>query len=238
MDTSVLEELGLSKGEVKIYLTLLELGETKVGQVIEKSGMASSAVHNSLNILIDKGLISYIKKGKIKFYRAVPPKQIIDFIEEKKKKVLEILPELEIRQKKAKEKQEAEIFEGWKGITSLLHIMIEDAKKGDEYLFFSADVNEKNEEIQEFFRRYDLKRKEKGLTAKGLVPKYLKKLFIGRPLKIKCPNSPIPTNMAICNNNVAIISWEEKPIGYLINSNQIADIFRKFFYEIWDKTKS
>ena len=122
MDASILEDLGLSKGEIKVYLTLLELGTTKVDQIIEKSGMASSAVHNSINTLIDKGLISYIKKGKIKFYQAVPPKQLIDFIEEKKKKVLEILPELEMKQKLAKEKQETEIFEGIKGITTMLNL--------------------------------------------------------------------------------------------------------------------
>ena len=65
MDTTTFENLGLSQGEIKIYLTLLELGSTKVGLIIEKSNMASSAVHNSLNALLDKGFISYIKKGKI-----------------------------------------------------------------------------------------------------------------------------------------------------------------------------
>jgi len=237
MDTSVLEDLGLSKGEIKVYLTLLEIGETKVGQVIEKSGMASSAVHNSLNILIDKGLVSYIKKGKIKFYQSVPPKQLVSFIEDKKKKVLEILPELEMRQKKQEEKQEAEIFEGVKGVTSMLTLMIEDTKKGEEYLFFSMNVKERNKEIQEFFKRYDLKRKEKGLVIKGLVPKDMKEFFEGRTfLKVKYSKFPIPANIGICNDIVTIISWEKKPVGYLINSKQIAEIYRKFFYEIWDKS--
>ena len=54
MDTSLLEDIGLSKGEIKVYLTLLNLGNTKVGYIIEKSGMASSAVHNAINTLIEK----------------------------------------------------------------------------------------------------------------------------------------------------------------------------------------
>ena len=89
MDISILEELGLSKGEAKLYLTLLQIGESKVGGIIGKSNMASSAVHNSVNSLINKGIVSYIKKGKIKFYQAVPPKQLIEFIEGKKKRFLE-----------------------------------------------------------------------------------------------------------------------------------------------------
>ena len=236
MEILALEELGLSKGEIKTYLTLLELGETKVGNIIEKSGMVSSAVHNSINSLIEKGLISYIKKGKIKFYQAVPPKQLINFIEEKKKRVLEILPELESKQKKVKEKQEAEIFEGIKGIIAMLNLLIEDTKKEDEYLFFAVNVNQENKEIQEFFSMYDIKRKSKGLIIKGLATKEIKNLFIKRKLlKMKYPNFPIPSNTSICNDKIAFFSWEEKPVGYLIKSKQISEIYKNYFHEIWDK---
>lgn len=238
MDTSVLEEFGLSKGEIKIYLALLESGETKVGFIIEKSGMASSAVHNSLNTLLEKGLVSYIKKGKIKHYKAVSPGQLLNFIENKKKRILEILPELELKQKKSEEKQEAEIFEGTKGIIAMLNLIIKDVKKGDDYLFFAVNVNEHNKEIQDFFSVYDIKRKEKGLIINGLAKQEFKAFFIKRKfLKMRYTNLPIPSNISLCNNRVALFSWEDRPIGYLIESKQIADIFRNFFYEVWNKTK-
>ena len=112
MDTEALAELGLSQGEVKVYISLLELGEVKVGAIIEKSAMASSAVHNALNILIEKGLISYIKRGKIKFYQAIKPKQLLDFIQLKKEKLQAIIHQLEARQSFKEENQDAEIFEG------------------------------------------------------------------------------------------------------------------------------
>ena len=235
MDTSILEDLGLSKGEIKTYLTLLELGSTKVGAVIEKSGMASSAVHNSINTLIEKGLVSYIKKGKIKYYQAVPAKQLIDFIEEKKKRIQKILPELELKQKLAKEKQEAEIFEGTKGITTMLNLLIEDAKKGDEYLFFATNVKEQNKEIQRFFLKYDVKRKDKGLIVKGLAPKEIKKLFVNRKiLNMKYLDYPIPSNISICKDKIAFFSWGEKPVGYLIESKQISDMYREYFNRTWN----
>lgn len=235
MDTGILEGLGLSKGEIRVYLALIELGETKVGIVIEKAAMASSAVHNSINSLIEKGLVSYSKKGKIKYYRAVPPRQLMDFIDEKKKRLAEILPELESRQVLAKEKQEAEVFEGIKGVTAMLNILIEDARKGDEYFFFAIDV-EKNEEVQKFFRMYDAKRKEKQLIVKGLAPKELKPLFEKRKvLKMKYVSFPIPSNISICNDKTALFSWGEKPVGYLIKSKQIADMYKSFFNKLWKK---
>lgn len=237
MDTSILEDLGLSKGEIKAYLTLLELGPTKVGRIIEKSKMASSAVHNSLNTLIEKGLVSYIKKGKIKFYQAVPAKQLIDFIEDKKKKVLQILPELELKQRLAEEKQEAEIFEGTKGIMAMLNRLIEDGKKGDEYRFFATFLEEKNEEIQNFFRKFDVKRVEKELIVKGLAQTKIKHLFEGRKiLRMKFVDFPIPSDISIFKNKVAFIAWGDKPIGYLIRSPQIYEMFGKFFESIWNST--
>ncbi len=236
MDETILEELGLTKGEVKIYLTVLELGQTKVGQIIEKSKMASSAVHNLVNTLIEKGLISYIKKGKIKYYQSIPPKQLIDLIEEKKSKILKILPELEQKQKKSTEKQEAEIFEGTKGIMSMLNILTGDSKKGDEYLFFAVNVKDQNKEIQKFFEMYDAKRQSKGLKSKGLAPKELKTLFKKRKiLKIKYTSFPIPSNISLFKNKVAIFSWEEKPVGYFIKSKQIYEMYKNLFYSIWNK---
>jgi len=236
MDTAILEGIGLSKGEISVYLSLLKLGETKVGNIIEKSGMASSAVHNSINTLIEKGLVAYIKKGKIKFYQAVPPKQIASFIEDKKKDFLKILPQLEEQHKKSKEKQDAEIFEGTKGIISMLNLLIENTKRRDKYLFFAVNVKEMNKEIQEFFEMYDAKRKAKGLIVNGLAPKDLKKLFIKRKiLKMKYVNFPIPSNISVCRDRIAFFSWEEKPVGYLIKSKQISEMYKEFFNKIWKK---
>lgn len=235
MDTTILENLGLSKGEIKVYLVLLELGSNKVGRIIESSEMASSAVHNSVNSLVDKGLVSYIKRGQIKFYQAVSPKQLVDFIEDKKKKVLSLLPELELKQKLSGEKQEAEIFEGTKGIITMLNLLIENTKKNDEYLFFAINVEEQNEEIQKFFLQYDLKRKEKKLVLRGLAPRGLKPFFAHRPImKMKYPSFPIPSNISICNDKIAFFSYGEKPVGYLIRSKQISGMYKDYFEQIWE----
>ncbi|MEK6956015.1 MAG: helix-turn-helix domain-containing protein [Nanoarchaeota archaeon] len=239
MDISILEDLGLSKGEIKVYTSLLEIGMTKVGTIIEKSNMASSAVHNSINSLIDKGLIGYIKKGKIKYYHAANPRQLIDFIDDKKKKLLDILPELENKQNLSKEKQEAEIFEGSKGITTMLNILTKDAKKGDKYRFFANNIKENNDEIQKFFVKYDIKRKEMGVKIYGLAPKEIKYLFVKRKfLKMKYPNFPIPTNISIFKNKVVFFSWGEKPVGYLIKSEQITQMYIELFNEIWNLCKN
>ena len=240
METLALENIGLTNAEIKIYLSLLELGQTKVGSIIEKSGLQSSVVHNTLNKLKEKGIISYIKKDKIKHYNATSPNNLIGFIEEKKKQIQKILPELLLKQKLAKGKNEAEVYQGTKGITNLLLEFIEDGKKGDEFLFFAADVEKTNEEIQDFYKKYDPKRKNKGLIVKGIVPSKIKHLFKERIkqnfMEVKFTSTKIPPNMGIFRNKICMLNWGEKPIGYIIHSKQIAKQYKEFFNSIWDDT--
>lgn len=238
MDTAILEDLGLSRGEIRVYFALMKLGSTKVGGIIERSGMASSAVHNALKTLAEKGLITYIKKGKIKSYSAAPPGHMLEFIDEKREKLKAALPELEAIRKAAEERQEAEVYEGMGGFKALMARLLEGAKKGDEYLFFAVDVPEQNKEIQEVFARYDLRRKALGLIVKGLAPKGLSPVLEWRTqnIEVRYPVFPIPSNTTMCNDLVAFFSWEkDKFVGYIIQSQQIAASYREFFRKVWEK---
>jgi sugar-specific transcriptional regulator TrmB len=238
MDASILEDLGLSKGEINVYLTLLKIGTTKVGSIIEKSGMASSAVHNAVNQLVDKGLISFIKKGQIKFYSAAPPKQILSFIDEKKEQFQEVIPELEAQTRNTS-REEAEVFEGIKGVTTMLNILIEEKKRRGKYMFFTSYGLQKNREIQDFFEKYDMKRRARGMTIRGLAPPELKFLFTSRKmLHMRYPSFPIPLDISMYNNQIALISWGEKPIGYLIKSKELYDRYAEYFEKVWEMSKA
>ncbi len=236
METEILQEFGFTQAEAKVYFVLLKLGAVKVGQVMGKSGLQSSTTHNTLHSLIEKGFVTYILKGKMKLYRAVEPKIILELYKEKEKEFQKILPKLESIQKFCEEKQSAEIYEGTKGIINMLSKLLEDVKPKDKYYFFAVDVSKLNREIQEFFERYDAKRKEKKLIIKGLERKELKPLFKKRKfLDVRYVDFPIPSNTIICNNKMALINWGEKPNGILIKSEQIIKSEKEFFNELWKK---
>ncbi|MBS3167698.1 hypothetical protein J4216_01085 [Candidatus Woesearchaeota archaeon] len=44
MDIMILREAGLTEGEIKVYLALLELGTSTSGPIVEKSGVARSII--------------------------------------------------------------------------------------------------------------------------------------------------------------------------------------------------
>ncbi|MFH1452166.1 MAG: helix-turn-helix domain-containing protein [archaeon] len=234
MEQERLQEFGFTRAEAKVYIALLKLGSVKVGRIIEKSGLQSSTTHNTLNSLIEKGFVTYILKSKMKIYQAVEPKLILEEYREKEEKFKEILPRLELIHKFAEEEHSAEIYEGLRGVMTMMNELIEGTSPRDGYYFFAVDVSGLNKEVQKFFEVYDVKRKAKKLIIKGLARKELKPLFEKRKfLNVKYVDFPIPSNISICNNKMILISWEEKPSGILINSKQIIESERKFFEELW-----
>ena len=60
MDITILRELGFTEREVKVYISLLELGTSTAGPIAVKSRLPQTKVYETLGKLIDKGLVSYI----------------------------------------------------------------------------------------------------------------------------------------------------------------------------------
>ena len=136
MDITILEDLGLTHAEIKVYVTLLELGSSTAGSILEKSDLQNSVVHRALNTLIEKGLINYILEGKRKIYQATDPENFFNFIEDKKKRFEQLLPELKKKQTFAKKEEKATIYKGIRGIKEVYSIMI--TTKAKEYNTFGG----------------------------------------------------------------------------------------------------
>ena len=115
------EELGLTKGESKVYSYLLKAGISTTGPIVKNSKVAYSKVYEILERLIRKGLISFIIKEKTKHYKALQPSRLNEYLEKEKKQIqnkekllTELLPKLQELKKDAK--SSAEIYTGLNGI--------------------------------------------------------------------------------------------------------------------------
>ncbi|MFH0936173.1 MAG: helix-turn-helix domain-containing protein [Candidatus Woesearchaeota archaeon] len=241
MNLEILEDIGFTRGEAIVYLTLLELGPSKVGSIIEKSNLQSSVVHNCLNKLIEKGFVSFIKEGEIKHYNIIDPNLILDYIEDKKRKYQEILPELLAKQKLAKEKLDAELFIGIKGLKSMFKIAFANCGQIKEYLFFAH--LEQTREILDFYKEVNIPIIHKKIKIRGLANiKFRKQLleeYKGQePIKLKFLEIPFPSPSTIINDYLLIINWIEKPIGIMIKSKTLVNNYRNFFEQMWKIAKN
>ena len=239
MDTSVLEDIGLSSTEIKVFLTLLKSGESKAGRIIKKSGLQSSSVYNAINSLIKKGLVSYVKESQIKYYKAANPEVIFDYIDIKKREYEKILPKLKAYQQQ-KDEESAQIFRTYRGIKTIMSELLKDVNKRDVLLIFSIE----NLEEYKLARSnvYTPTKKlvsEKKVKMRGIFHENLreprKKDSIMQKRYVKF--SIIPNTMVI-NDKIAIISWKEnEPFGVLIHSKSMAKSYADFFDYMWKTGK-
>lgn len=240
MDTKILENIGLSNAEIKVYLTLLELGTSTAGPILEKSGLQNSVVHMTLNKLIERGFVTFVKEGKRNHYQATNPNHIIDFINEKKERFQEILPELLLKQKQAKEKPEIITFRGIKGIKELLIELLEAG--GKEHHTFGSTA--KSLMLGDaWWVSYHKKRSQLGIKAKLLFNESLAYW----KAEVKYPKSEVKytkagfeplTETIIRNNKIGIIVWTDKPLGVIIHQKEAAESYDKFFQLMWKTAKS
>ena len=239
MDTQILEDIGLTNAEIKVYLALLELGTTTAGSILDKTGLQNSVVHMTLNKLVEKGFVSFVKEGKRHHYQAANPKHIVEYIEEKRERFETILPELLVKQKLAREKPEIITFRGIKGIRELLYELLE-AGGAEHHTFGSTKESLMMGEA--WWVSYHKKRAAKGIKAKLLFNESLQYW----KAEVKYPKSEVRytkagfeplTETIIRHDKIGILLWTEKPIGVLIYNKAAADSYDKFFEMMWKTAK-
>lgn len=240
MDTSVLEDIGLTQAEIKVYLTLLKLGSSPAGPIVEKSGLQNSVVHRTLHRLIEKGLITYILEGKKKYYQAIDPKLLINYIEDKRKRIEEILPELLTQQKLAKKKQEAVIYRGLRGLREILNKMLDTDSK--EYYSYGGPQRSHDLLGDYTWKIFHNKRISKKITAKLIFHSSLKwwggELNKKKLTEVRYTKKEFQqlTETIICGNKVGILVYSDNPYGFLIEDQTVADSYREFFNILWPET--
>src|SRR3989344_4756371 len=101
-----LHDAGLTGNESKVYLTLLELGPSNAGLISRKSGLHRRVVYDTLEMLIQKGLVGYILKNNVRLYQASHPKRFVEMLEEKEEQVNTIMDTMVSLYQKTKEKEE------------------------------------------------------------------------------------------------------------------------------------
>ena len=95
MDLSKLQQTGLAEKEAKTYLALLELEDARVSDISEKTKINRSLCYSILHGLAEKGIVSYILKNNVRFYRAAEPAKLQSILDEKKRILISLLPELQ-----------------------------------------------------------------------------------------------------------------------------------------------
>ncbi len=245
MNEQLLEEIGLTKGETKVYLTLLKTGETTTGKIIEYSGLSSGKIYEILDKLIKKGLASFIIKEKTKYFQASSPRRILDFLNEKEKnlevKKKEIEKELPLLLGMQKPQvSETVLFKGLKGIQTAIFQGLDSLKRGDAALAMGLRTG-KDEKYNILWEKWHHEREKRKIVCKcifsdnlGDYYKFFKKL---RFTEVRVLKGLTPSAIDIMGDKVLIFTYGEEPSCLYIDNKEIAESFKSFFELLWKIAK-
>jgi len=251
MDTNSLKELGLTDGEIKVYLALIRLGETTSGPLVEESGVSVSKIYQILDRLSKKGLASHIVKRKFKHFKAADPQRLLDYLKEKEVKLKEqenqlskIIPELELIKESAVTEETAQVFDGLKGIQTARERTLKIMKKGDEMWIIGIAKTPYAGMMSRYFKEYHKRRYTKGIKCRYLYNEYARKPFgensATYPLsEVKYMPEGIITHgwIEVYADTVTIGINHIKSFSIVIQNQDVANSFRYYAELLWSIAK-
>lgn len=238
MDFEALTELGLSEKEIQVYLAGLRLGLGTVSSYANKASLPRTTTHDLLKSLKEKGIAGYVIKSGVRYFNVVSPKELLEKLQEKEKKIQEVLPELEQLQKTAIEIPEVEFYHGIEGFKTVANDLI---SKENSTIY--AYIAEKNLQFLPIFhlqfrrRRKERKIKVKVITEKSKLTEELKRndqeegretRFLDKIMKQS------ETSFFIYGDKIAqIMATKKEQLGIITKNKAIADFHRKMFENLW-----
>src|SRR3954467_1960602 len=91
----LLQKLGFSDNEIKVYLAALESGVASAQTIAQTAGVKRTTAYSVLSYLVNRGVINKTKiKGKTRFVPE-PPQRLLLLVKEMEEGIKASLPELE-----------------------------------------------------------------------------------------------------------------------------------------------
>lgn len=245
-----LVDFGLSEKEASVYISLLELELAGVNDIAKKAGINRSSAYVVLESLKAKGLVGISDDKKVRQYVAATPDALHRVAsdlarkqEEVRKNIDSILPELKALHKETKHKPTVIVLEGKEGLIEAF----EDTLKSKEKLMRVASSVENLLGIvpPEYFQSYVKRRIQKKIKMRGIHPdnefsRKIMKLGIDvhdESFLIPSEHFTFPSDIAIYDNMIALMSPSDGGISIGIKSKEAADVMKKVFDLAWNEAK-
>src|SRR3990167_7163349 len=239
-----LKDIGLSDKEAAVYLALLSFDKALVSDISEKAKIKRPTTYVILETLAKKGLVSESNIGKKTFYIAEPPEKLgmfvdrqIHLLEENKKSLDIVVPQLKSIQREQGEKPAVQFFDGKEGVLSSNYNTFAE-KLGEEpvYIVYSKDT------VTDIFSEKEAKEMRERRISMGIKSKAVYNSKIGEKqsdetgdrVKIDERKYPITSDITIYGDQVKIAVFGKRISGISIKSKEFAETLKSLIKYIFD----
>jgi sugar-specific transcriptional regulator TrmB len=238
-----LEELGLSKEEAQVYLTVLELGGSFASTIASKSKVPRVNCYYVLENLRRRGLVTSNLKGNVKFFVAEPPQVLVNQIQEKYASAKKLLPQLLSLISPQSFKPLIRSYEGIEGIKTIFDQTLEAESEVLGYTNLAA----LGKLLPDYLPSYTQKLVKRGIKTRLLSPsteearRFVKTFYpknypeeLVEILFVNPKEFNFENQISIYGNTVAVMSLDpEESIGLLIESAVYARTQRAVYNLAW-----
>lgn len=235
---STLKQIGLDEKQAKIYLALLELGETSIKEVAIKSGVKRTTIYDIIDEMINFGYIKVTVQGKRKRFIAIDPDNLKIVIKKREALLDEILPELKSINNASGIKPKMLFFEGVQGLKEAYEESLKQ-RNGTICGWASEDILDVLG--MDWANDYIKRRAKRNIKSQLIISRAEKieqfiavdKTQIRQSATVDPKKYLFSIEINIYNDKVALISAKDK-IAIIVISAPIAATMRMIFRMCWD----
>lgn len=245
MDKGCLKFLGLTENDYKVYESIL-LGNSEINQICLYTHIHRRNVYDCLNKLMIQGLLSFTRKYRKKIYIASPPEKFLDLVKQSKEKIsnTEIKIKNSIKRLSTfhtglRKSFNVQVFIGREGLKNIYNDIL---KTGKDFIGFGP-ARELEKIMRVYLRDFIKERIKRGINIRNIYEegsrgfKYTKNPL----LKVKYLPDKYCSHAALriySNKTVIMLLDIKEPLAILIENNEIAKGYRKYFEVLWNAAKS
>ncbi len=241
----LLQTIGLTENEAKVYVALLKTGNTTSSKIISAANISSGKIYETLDKLYKKGFVSISNINGVKNFQATKPETILSYLEEQKKELTrkeeefkKIIPQMKLIQ--TEQKFNSEIIIGTRGIKTLIQKLFDDSRTTILAMGIRGDKKEKYNNFWWHITNEHIEKQNK--KANYLFIENKSQYFIMHQ-KLKNVNCRVlksisPAAIDIIDDHIIILTYEDDQLHCVhIHSEPIAKSFRSFFNNLWKQGK-
>jgi sugar-specific transcriptional regulator TrmB len=243
MHQAILQQLGLSQNEARIYHALLVLKKATVSEIASYTNLYRRNVYDAINRLVAKNMAYLLLQSEEKIYAPVEPDNLMDVVRDQEIQLAGILPTLRKKHYRRDEAREAYIYRGHEGFKNYMRDILRVGKDvyfvGGTLAWFDPSLNQFTREmLQEAKKKgmrfhcvfYAAVKERGGVEVREFTshPKYLPKSFSSNSVFLSYGDCVV-TYTGVYYKKVS-----EDVVVFVLRDKVLAESYRQWFRYIYD----
>jgi len=243
-----LKELGFTQNEIKVYESLIKIGETPVGGIINDLKIHRQIVYNALDTLEKRGMITKTMKNKVYHFKITDPEIIVENIQKQELIAKRLASSIKLEMNKTKFDNSIDIYTGRDGIRKVHLEMVKNLPTNGVIYVIQGTITKYREALGEEFikNKFDPIRIKKNIISKMIFSENMRSEFQDftkkfnskiRQAKYLPYNRIDPIMISVYDDYVLFVSTEKDIFAIRIKNKRFYESYLDHFNVLWKIAK-